>query len=666
MPPRRGVKWGLAAGIPILLIVAVVLLWNWDWFIPLVDARASAAIGRRVTIEHLHVRLGRTTQVIADGVTIGNPPNWAGPPFATAKRLLVRVELWHYLVHHQLVVPLVAVQQPRIAATQEPNGNANYVLRLAPRSGSGNGTKIGDVQISDGSVHAVLARLKANVELELATREDGGRPQVVITAHGTYNNAPIEGRMIGGALLSLRSAANPWPINLQLANGETHVSLAGTLQDPLHLRGANLKLVFSGQNMAQLTPLTGIPVANTPPYRLTGQLDFQGKRVLFRDFAGRVGRSDLEGTIGVNPGSERPMVTATLQSRQVDLADLGGFIGAQPGRVSTPGQTAQKRAEVAAARASPGLLPTKPIAVPELRFADVRLHYRGAHILGDSIPLDNLLVELTVTNGAIDLHPLSFGVGIGSIKADLALTPETNRMLHAKADIDFDRVDVRRLMAVTHMFGGAGTISGTGSIDTVGDSMATFLGNGNGDVRLGMVGGNLSSLLVDLSGLEFGNAVLSALGMPQRTPVQCMVDNMPLRRGVVSLQPLILDTGEAILHVGGTIDLRNERLDLQLRTAPKHLSIGSLPAPIYVSGTFKHPSVRPGSALALRGGIAAALGMIFPPLAALPLIQLGVGNPHVCDQVLAAIRQEQPGGGNLPAPQAGEAKPSPAGRARAP
>jgi uncharacterized protein involved in outer membrane biogenesis len=655
MPRRRAVKWGLGAGIPLLLILAIVLLWNWDWFIPLAESRASAAIGRPVTITHLHVGLGRTTQVEADGVTIGNPPHWKGPPFASARRLLIRVDLWHYLIHHQLIVPLIALQQPQIDAVQAANGDSNYVLKLAPHSSSSKSkpTKIGDVQIVGGHVHAELARLKANFLLTLATRTKGGHAQVVVTAHGTYNNAPIEGGMIGGALLSLRSTTNPWPIDLQLSNGDTHVSLSGTLQDPLHLRGANLKLQLAGQNMAQLTPLTGIPVAKTPPYRLTGRLDFQGKKIQFRDFVGHVGRSDLEGTINVDPGKQRPMVTADLRSHQVDLADLGGFIGAQPGRVSTPGQTARKRAKVAAARASPGLLPTRRISIPQLHFADVRLRYRGEHILGNAMPLDDLLVNLDVTNGAIDLHPLSFGVGPGSIKADLALTPENNHMMRAKADMAFDQVDVGKLMAATHMFGGTGTISGTGTIETVGDSMATFLGNGNGEVRLGMVGGNLSSLLVDLSGLEFGNAIMSVLGMPKRTPVKCLVDNMPLQRGVMRIQPLILDTGEAVLHVGGAINMRDQHMSLELRTAPKHLSIASLPAPIYVSGTFKHPSVRPGSALAVRGGIAAALGAIFPPLAALPMIQLGVGHPHVCDRVLAAVREQAPGGGNLPAPQVG-------------
>ena len=558
MQRRRAAKCALWAGIPVLLIVAIIVFWNWDWFIPLIDSRASADIGRPVTMTHLHIRLGRVTRVVADDIVVGNPPQWAGPPFATAKHLVVQVNLWDEIFHHRLILPLIALQDPRVDLVQTSDGKTNYELQLAS-GGSGNGTKIGELRIVDGRVHAVLARLKANFNLGVATDEKDGKPRIVVTAHGTYNNAPMTGRMIGGGVLSLRSTTDPWPIDLRVANGDTHVALAGTLQEPLHLRGADLKLQFSGQDMAQLMPLTGIPLAKTPPYRLTGQLDFQGGHIQFRNFAGHMGRSDLEGSIDVNPGKP-VLVNAELRSNQVDLADLGGLIGAEPGHVATPGQTPEKRAQVAAARASPGLLPTKPISSSELHFANVRLRYRGEHILGDSIPLDNLVVVLDMTNGAVDLHPISFGVGPGSIKGNVALAPVANKQMHAKADIDFDRVDVSKLMAATHTFGGAGTVSGTGTIDTTGDSMATFMGNGNGGIRLGMVGGDLSSLLVDLSGLEFGNALLSALGIPQRTPVQCLVDDMPLQHGVVSLNPLILDTGEAIVHGSGTMDLKDEAL----------------------------------------------------------------------------------------------------------
>jgi hypothetical protein len=175
------------------------------------------------------------------------------------------------------------------------------------------------------------------------------------------------------------------------------------------------------------------------------------------------------------------------------------------------------------------------------------------------------------------------------------------------------------------------------------------LDNGNGELKLGMVGGDLSAVLVDLSGLEFGNAVLSALGIPQRTQVQCFITNAALRRGTVQLRALVLDTGEAVVTGTGGANLRDETLDLQLRTEAKHFSIGSLPTPLSIGGTLKHPSILPGAELAVRGGLAAGLAAVFPPLAALPTIQFGIGDDHRCDRILAQAKH-QPGGQRLPKP----------------
>jgi hypothetical protein len=109
----------------------------------------------------------------------------------------------------------------------------------------------------------------------------------------------------------------------------------------------------------------------------------------------------------------------------------------------------------------------------------------------------------------------------------------------------------------------------------------------------------------------------------------------------------VLDTSAAIVTGTGGVSLRDEQLDMQLRTESKHFSIGSLPAPINIGGTLKNPSIRPGGELALRSGAAIGLGFIFPPLAALPTIQFGTGENHQCDQILARAKQ-QTGGQRLP------------------
>jgi uncharacterized protein involved in outer membrane biogenesis len=356
--------------------------------------------------------------------------------------------------------------------------------------------------------------------------------------------------------------------------------------------------------MQLLKKLVGLPFPRTPNYQVSGQLDLADHRVQFRDFKRRVGNSDLEGTIDVDPDKEPPEVPANLASRRVDLADLGGFIGSEPGRVDTTGQSATQRAQVAKAEASARLLPDTPISIPKLHWADIDLKYRGQQIEGRSVPLDHLDVAMDIVNGTVTLHPISFGVGKGRIKGNTTLTPQA-QAAHAKADVDFQNVDVSCLLAATHLFEGAGAISGTAEIDATGKSLAQMLGNGNGGVRLGMAGDDLSAIMVDLSGLQFGNAVLSALGLPKRTPVECFIGAFALQQEVATIQAFVLDTKEGVVNGAGSVNLRDESVTLRLRTEAKHFTIGSLPTPINITGTPKNPGIMPGAELLARGGAAA-------------------------------------------------------------
>ena len=47
----------------------------------------------------------------------------------------------------------------------------------------------------------------------------------------------------------------------------------------------------------------------------------------FSNFSGRVGDSDLSGTIRVDTGPKRPVMKADLVSNLLDFDDLAGFIG---------------------------------------------------------------------------------------------------------------------------------------------------------------------------------------------------------------------------------------------------------------------------------------------------------------------------------------------------
>ena len=167
-----------------------------------------------------------------------------------------------------------------------------------------------------------------------------------------------------------------------------------------------------------------------------------------------------------------------------------------------------------------------------------------------------------------------------------------------------------------------------------------MMADGNGNVKLFMTGGDLSALLVDLSGSGFGSAIVSALGIPKRTPIRCMIADLPLQQGILSTRTMLLDTEEANITGKGTVNFQNQTIDYEIEQQAKHFTVGSLPGPIDIRGPLKSPSIVPSTETAARGSLAAALGVLLTPLGALiPTIQLGLGDDNDCTKLISSAVQ---------------------------
>lgn len=649
----RAHPWAVGAGVLALLLVALILFWDWNWFRPLVEARASAALGQPVTIRHFDMTPGRTSRAVAEGLVIGNPDGFGEEePLASAERLTVSFRLFEAL-GGRYTLPAVTVEEPRGHMRRNAEGEPNWRLAIFDDGDGepGAGVEIGRLDISEGHLRFADPALDADITARFHTMEraDGGEPYLIGEAEGSYQAEPFSATFRGGSLLSLREAARPYPVDLRIANGDTNIALEGTLTEPMRFAGANLDLTLQGKNLADLEALIGIPLVETPPYDLKGRLDYTGERVRFTDFEGRVGQSDLGGRFEVVPGEERPYVEADLRSEHVRLADLGGFIAAAPGEPEAHELSEEQRAEHAREEASPRLLPDRPFDIPDIRAADFNVRYEGKRIEGENMPLDDLVATLRIENGLVTLDPLNFGIGEGQIASSVILDARQNP-IHTTASADFQNVDLQRIMEETDIFEGAGKIGGRAHVEGQGISIAEMLGQGDGDLKLFMSGGEVSALLVNLAGLDLGNAILSALGIPDRTNIRCMAGDFGLEQGVLHTRVLYLDTEEANVIGSGAIDLSRERISYRIETEPKTASVAALAAPIIVEGRLKDPAVGPDAGeLAVRTAPAIALGVLLTPLAALiPTVQFGLGEDSDCAenvQALAEASEELPEAG---------------------
>jgi AsmA protein len=99
---------------------------------------------------------------------------------------------------------------------------------------------------------------------------------------------------------------------------------------------------------------------------------------------------------------------------------------------------------------------------------------------------------------------------------------------------------------------------------------------------------------------------------------------------------LVFDTEVVNVGGNGSINLKNEQMDLTLKPEPKDRSIASLNSPLYLRGTFSKPEVGPDMGrLATRGAGAILMGILNPLLAVIPLLEEGKGKDSNCGKLIA-------------------------------
>src|SRR5258706_1802212 len=89
--------------------------------------------------------------------------------------------------------------------------------------------------------------------------------------------------------------------------------------------------------------------------------------------------------------------------------------------------------------------------------------------------------------------------------------------------------------------------------------------------------------------------------------------------------------------------MRAEPVAGRLKPKWRDMSRLTLRAPLHIAGALKHPKIRPEvGPLALRGLAAAALFVVAPPAALLPLIETGPGKDMDCGASSPNVRAIDP------------------------
>ncbi|KRG66152.1 membrane protein [Stenotrophomonas terrae] len=631
-PGKRGQHWLIAAVAVLIALIVLIVLWDWNWFKAPLERAVQARTGRALHIGNLDVDLGRTTTVRADAIRFANA-SWATQPqMATADRVELDIRIWP-LLRGSVQIPEIRLSRPDVllqtAARKGDPGNWNFLA-----SGGGNPPQLQRLRISDGRLQFLDELGRTHIDLDVRSgnpRQADAAPPLLIQGKGRWRGAAFTLKGGTESPLELSNSEHPFRIHLDARAGPTHAIASGSLTNPFQFQVFDLQFQLSGQDLEDLYPLIGIAIPSSPPYRLDGQLKRDHERWRYEKFNGRVGDSDLAGDVEIDVAGERPRLTANLLSKRLDFDDLAGFIGAPPKTGGEESANAEQKAQAAQLAAKPTVLPDKPYNLTKLRAMDADVRWKAQHINAPTLPLDDMDAHLLLDNGVLRLEPLNFGVAGGDIRSTIrmdARRPQISTTLTAS----LRRIQLGQLFPDAKLAEQAsGGISGDIRLSGNGNSIAAMLGSSNGDVALGMGRGHIGNLLMELAGLDVAESLKFLFTGDKQIPLRCAFGDFGVRNGRMQSRALAFDTTDTLVVGEGSINLKQEQLDLLLRPRPKDVSILALRSPLRIGGSFKDPSFRPDfKALGLRGAIALTLASITPPAALLATIETGPGKDADC------------------------------------
>jgi AsmA protein len=332
----RSLRWTLGVLLaPLLLALLFVYLFGWNWLRAPIERIALQKTGRVLSVDgDIKVGFGWFVPTMQfDAVRFANPP-WAG------EKLMLTADAVHLtfdlpqLLRLNVVLPEVRLQRPVVFLEKSADGRKSWLLDREQQDESAR-VQILRLTLDHGTLgyDDLAAKTHIRSELNSVVAQAPGSAGVAFSAVGQYRGLALNAQGVGGPVLALRDETTPYPLDVQASVGQTRLNAVGSVTSLTRFTAMDMRLAASGESLDQLYPLLGFALPATRAYVTAGQLVHNGKDWRYDKFTGRIGDSDIAGSMRLDGSGARPALAGELVSQLLDLKDLGPLIGARPGSV---------------------------------------------------------------------------------------------------------------------------------------------------------------------------------------------------------------------------------------------------------------------------------------------------------------------------------------------
>ena len=305
--------------------------------------------------------------------------------------------------------------------------------------------------------------------------------------------------------------------------------------------------------------------------------------------AWHAGDSDLIGDVAIDQRNKPGRLTANLVSQRLAFADLAPLVGATPGkRGNVSGEQARTEQQL---EATGNLFPNVPLHVERLRAMDMEVTLDAKRVMAPAyLPVQSLDARVRVENGEAVVQPFKMGIGGGSVAGEISVDARTN-LPTARANLEYSGVALADFFRNSRYFSTTdGRLQGRMALAGSGRSLAQVMGTANGDFVVAMEGGSISGLLVDLAGLQIGDALVLFITGDDRIPIDCAMGRLVFRNGAVVFDKTLMDTEKSVLHFDGRASLATQALSAKITADVKKFNFLDLHGPVVIQGKLRSPA----------------------------------------------------------------------------
>lgn len=497
-----------------------------------------------------------------------------------------------------------------------------------------------DVESFDVLFSDATNNLSANitVDAQASTVADGA--PLELQASGELNDVPLSIATTAEPLAKLLQEPNDHPVTLNASLGDIKTRVEGSVGF-LFTENDNPDFDFeiAGNGLADLQQVLDTTLPIVPPFSLNGSLRYDAPFVVLRRFDVSVGDSTIEGDVKVNPASMPVVLYANIIATDLDIDDLGGIIGVAPDTSETVSPRQVQLAKQAEQRST--VLPDRSIGLDALAENVVgAINFSANSIISSAVSVSDVDLRAELSDDLVAINTLEVELAGGQITGSARVETQ-NGIPDSSIDLKISSLDLGALMEVVGLGNDAfGVLGGELKLWAKGDDIATMAASLDGGVFAIMTGGEVNALLVELAGVDLLESLtLLATAEQESTAISCAFLNLIAEDGMVNVKRFVADTADTLVLAQGEIDMATEQLDVIVEPHPKDASVLSVQTSANIGGTFKSPTILPGSDLPLRIAAAGVLASITAPLAAIvPLLETGTSEGSAyCDGLVGAL-----------------------------